>query len=686
MESGSDRGDSMPSIEKIQLNGINYDLNDARLNDYESLLATISATANGAATAANLIESEVKSVEPIELPYYIIGAYKPDGEYSSNYKYAISTDPNHKLIFPVDIRLTCANGYAFAIQLYDEEGNFVSTVRWLTNPYIVKAGNIFTVSLRVNPLDSTLIADIDTYKTKLLRNSIITGVENQLNELENQIYDTEGQITEVRTQITTNSMCRNSDGVIVSQTGWNRTDYIDVHNKSRFKLETSLDACCFYDKNKVFISSMSSGTGNDWNNFPNSAYYMMLSGRAADFENLVISVYGSSFRAEIFDTISKYFVDFADNKYLNTSAPLQNVLGVTRFPNNLIIPEECVNNEYINFQTGTTVVSSTYFRTDYIPITAGTSYKANKGRNYAFYNSSKEYISGASGTSIQSGITAPTNAAYIRFTINKTSDEIDNPYMLYFTDVASFNLETQIDGVIISSRPWCYGKTINWIGDSIVDGEDFDEVVCTALGLTKLTTDGVNGGINGSTIALKDDGTNGRHALCLRYSDMPENADIIAVSCGTNDFQYAWCPIGTLDDADDGTSDTTLYGALKHLCKGLIDRYPQKLIFFTTPIKRAQAFADGAGGTYTADNVMTTPFSKNKYSKTLGDYADIIKEVCGYYSIPVLDMYRESLLNPHITSQQDMFDNVYTHPNATGQKIMARRVVGWIMQLGYLIN
>ena len=117
-----------------------------------------------------------------------------------------------------------------------------------------------------------------------------------------------------------------------------------------------------------------------------------------------------------------------------------------------------------------------------------------------------------------------------------------------------------------------------------------------------------------------------------------------------------------------------------------INKYPQKLILFTTPIKRAQAFESGNGGEYTPDGVMTTPFSKNKYGKTLGEYADIIKEVCGYYSIPVLDMYRESLLNPHLASQQGMFDSIHTHPNATGQKIMARRVAGWITQIGYNIN
>lgn len=223
---------------------------------------------------------------------------------------------------------------------------------------------------------------------------------------------------------------------------------------------------------------------------------------------------------------------------------------------------------------------------------------------------------------------------------------------------------------------WCNGKTINWIGDSIVSGGDFDELVCDALGMEENDY-----GISGSTIALKGDGTDGRDAIVARYSDMTDEADIIAVSAGTNDWMYAWSPIGDIDS----TANTTFYGALKNLCAGLIDKYPDKVIFFMTPIKRAQAFDDGDGGEYTPDDQDTTPFSKNKYGLTLMDYCDIIKEVCGYYSIPVLDMNRESGLNPHLTSQAIYFSDK-THPNSDGRRLMARRVAGWLTQLAYSIN
>ena len=386
--------------------------------------------------------------------------------------------------------------------------------------------------------------------------------------------------------------------------------------------------------------------------------------------------------------------DVFGTKYVVQPLPLQKVLGVSKFPNNLVAPADCVNNQYVNTTDGELNGGPSYFCTGFIPVTSGTKYRANHGRNLAWYNSSKEYLIGENGTGIQSGVTAPENAAYIRFTVNKSTDGISDPNLLYFSTFANFDDRVIIDGLISENAlPWCYGKKINWIGDSIVDGQDFDEIVCDTMGLVKAN----EYGINGSTIALPGSGADSRRAICERYDDMSDDADIIAVSAGTNDFEYAWCPIGTINDADDGTSNRTFYGALKALCKGLIEKYPHKVIFFTTPIKRMQPFVDGNGGDYTEDYADTTPFSKNKYGKTLGDYADIIKEVCGYYSIPVLDMYRESLLNPSIAEQQDCFTKeqdtshatsfyYYTHPNTTGQKIMARRVCGWLTQLAYPID
>lgn len=434
----------------------------------------------------------------------------------------------------------------------------------------------------------------------------------------------------------------------------------------------------FYDSNKEFISAKSNSIKAGVLIPVGVSYIRTFASKSLDTDNFY-NIYVSE---QSTATIPAGKIELFDKEFLNANIDPSMIYGVNKFKNNLVKPFECVNNNYINYSNGVETADSGYFCTGFIAVTPGKTYKANKGRNYAWYNSQKTYLSGASGTTIQSGITAPDGVSYIRFTVNKTTDTLTSPFGLYFADTDNYDPTITIDNLIVgSSIGWCYGKTINWIGDSIVDGPDFDEEVCSALGLIKPT----EYGINGSTIALKADGTDDRNAICERYVNMSDNADIIAVSAGTNDFEYAWCPIGTINDPDDGSSNNTFYGALKTLCKGLIDKYPEKVIFFTTPIKRGQPFTGGNGGTYTPDNVMLTPFSKNKYGLTLGDYADIIIEVCGLYSIPVIDMYRESTLNPSITSQQNLFDEYLTHPGSTAQKIMARRVSGWLNALGYTI-
>ena len=465
---------------------------------------------------------------------------------------------------------------------------------------------------------------------------------------------------------------------------YKRTVFIDVSLYQQVKIISSnvstINAICFYenDAEESYVSGVSSPARQDAIDVPNGAKYAIYSGSSAPMTNTqFIGMSKTLFRSRA-DKITFNGVDIIPN-----NIPIGKVIGIETRPGNLVSLDSCENNVYVKNDNGKLVKDNGYFATSFIPVTAGAEYKSNVGRNYAWYYADKTYLDGASGTGIQNGVTAPENAAFIRFTINKTADGINSPAELYFAETSVYNDSVVIPNLVINDiKPWCYGKKINWIGDSIVAGQDFDEVVCSALGLVKES----DYGINGSTIALNGNGSDSRDAVCVRYTTMSDDADIVAISCGTNDFEYAWCPIGTINDPDDGTSNTTFYGALKTLCKGLIDKYPRKLIFFTTPIKRAQAFSDGNGGEYTADGVMTTPFSKNKYGKTLMDYADIIKEVCGYYSIPVLDMYRESLLNPHIASQQDMFDNINTHPTGMGQRIMARRISGWLTQLGYKIS
>lgn len=160
------------------------------------------------------------------------------------------------------------------------------------------------------------------------------------------------------------------------------------------------------------------------------------------------------------------------------------------------------------------------------------------------------------------------------------------------------------------------GKKMNCLGDSITYGyipdngnqmdNPYPEILRNNLELAECR----NYGISGSTL------TTGNQSMTTRYLEMDNDADIVSVFGGTNDFGTNQS-LGTLGD----TTNATIYGALDVLCNGLIEKYPEAFIFFITPLRRA----DKVG--------------RNEKEYTLEDVANAIKKVCYKYSIPVLDLY-----------------------------------------------
>ena len=66
----------------------------------------------------------------------------------------------------------------------------------------------------------------------------------------------------------------------------------------------------------------------------------------------------------------------------------------------------------------------------------------------------------------------------------------------------------------------------------------------------------------------------------------------------------------------------------------------------------------------------------NKYGKTLKDYRDIILKTCEDFSIPCIDLYKES----GIYVFNSVFKSTYIpdglHPNEKGHKKIANKVIG----------
>lgn len=233
-----------------------------------------------------------------------------------------------------------------------------------------------------------------------------------------------------------------------------------------------------------------------------------------------------------------------------------------------------------------------------------------------------------------------------------------------FTSVGGiFNQAALTSG---SGNNYWSGKETNFLGDSITQGvgasvtsNRYSSRVSALLGLTEN-----NYGVSGSTIAVKESSPADRNPMVTRYASMSATADLVVVAGGTNDWFYTHTPVGTMASR----SNNDFYGALHNLCLGLLDKYTGKQLLFLTPIKRSYPPLDA-------------PDAKNGNDLTLQDYADIIKEVCGFYGIPTLDNYRELAINPAIPAQKTALIPDGVHPNDAGHDLMSRRIVGYLRQL-----
>lgn len=195
----------------------------------------------------------------------------------------------------------------------------------------------------------------------------------------------------------------------------------------------------------------------------------------------------------------------------------------------------------------------------------------------------------------------------------------------------------------------------------------------------KLGMSFVNAGISGNTLAQIGEVQN---PMCVRYTDLPDDADVITIMGGTNDIRRG-VPLGDFNSR----SPQTWYGALHQLLGGLYKKYfidqgtnTKTKIIMLTPIKLVKNRATTEGGTATL------------YDFT--DYIKAIKEVADYYSIPVFDWNKECLINPHLNStyegvsdQSPGWFNPYvpdgTHPNEAGAEIMAQALSKYMSNLQF---
>ena len=218
------------------------------------------------------------------------------------------------------------------------------------------------------------------------------------------------------------------------------------------------------------------------------------------------------------------------------------------------------------------------------------------------------------------------------------------------------------------------GLKINFLGDSITQGigTSCDENVYHAvLKREAELSEARNYGISGTRFALQKD-TDLRewdeyvdtNSFCERFQEMNDDADVVVVFGGTNDYGHGSAPIGGFSDR---TPDT-FYGACHYLFSSLIKKYLGKQLVIMTPLHRS-------------DEMISNRLSVTGPYYNLKEYVDVIREVAEYYSIPVLDLFKESGLQPEIPEIKEKYMPDGLHPSDDGNRVIADKLKAFLERL-----
>ena len=212
------------------------------------------------------------------------------------------------------------------------------------------------------------------------------------------------------------------------------------------------------------------------------------------------------------------------------------------------------------------------------------------------------------------------------------------------------------------------GTKINFLGDSITEGAGTSshDKMFTMLIEHEYGAICQNYGIGGTRIARQKTPTEEKwdRDFISRVPEMDNDADIVVVFGGTNDFGHGDAPLGTMDDR----TPYTFYGALHCLYTALTEKYPDVPVVILTPLHRLNE---------------DSPKGDNKPAPvgTLKEYVNIIREVAEYYSFPVLDLFKESGLQPKIPIIQQKYIPDGLHPNDDGNAILAHKIARFLETL-----
>ena len=220
-------------------------------------------------------------------------------------------------------------------------------------------------------------------------------------------------------------------------------------------------------------------------------------------------------------------------------------------------------------------------------------------------------------------------------------------------------------GICLTANTVKVFNKVSGLGDSITAGyapsgnvtDTYQKLIADRLGAAYQRL-----GVVSTPICPNSDATTeqNNNAFVYRYTQIANDADLIIVAGGTNDFRHN-VPLGTAEDTS-AKFEETFYGALDYLIQNIITAHIYAKIVFVTPFHQWQ------------DTVANTAGHK------LTDYIDAIKTVCERYGVNVIDGYAKSGINKVSAFAEVIFPD-YIHPTAAGHLLIYKNLMPYFAML-----
>ena len=251
-------------------------------------------------------------------------------------------------------------------------------------------------------------------------------------------------------------------------------------------------------------------------------------------------------------------------------------------------------------------------------------------------------------------------------------------------------LETLKSTVTNTSNSPYKGKVWTALGDSLTmttssnsikhtpNGRGYLYWVNEKLGFGKIN----NMGLDSSTISTV---RTSPQNFIQRMVNIPSDSDLITVFGGYNDMWSGSSKLGSINDTD----TNTIYGALNKIARYLLVTYPKAtIVFFTTLHWTWEREGSSANPPYVVNpNGLTTPLLNQA-----------IRDIGNKYSIPVIDLEKNSGIFPGTFNQQTKVVTKYPHfsyytydglhLNERGHQKIANVIVNELLKLnaGYVVE